>query len=77
MGGTFKRMYRKTSVGGVVTMPEPLELTISAFSAVLGAPIATGSLRYYGIYYRDALTPPCPASSNFNIGNQVAVCWIP
>jgi hypothetical protein len=77
MGGPFKRMYQKVSAGGVVSMPGGLDPTISARSATLGAPIAPGSSRYYGIYYRDGLAPPCPVSSNFNIGIQLAIYWIP
>jgi len=78
LGGSFKRLYQKNSVAGSVTMPGALDPTISARSAALGAPIAPGSSRYYGIYYRDGAIPPCPnPSSNFNIGVQAAQHWVP
>jgi len=78
MAGPFKRLYQKISVAGSVTMPAAVDPTISARSAALGAPIAPGTSRYYGIYYRDGAIPPCPnPSSNFNIGNQAAQYWVP
>jgi len=77
MAGSFKRLYQQTSVAGSVSLPGPLDSSISARSAALGDVIAPASSRYYGIYYRDGAFAGCPPSGRFNITNQLAIYWAP
>jgi len=40
--------------------------------------IAPGTHRYYGVYYRDpTVLGGCPATSTFNITQQLDVLWSP
>jgi hypothetical protein len=76
-GGTLKRLYVKNASSGTVIAPSPGDLSVSAQSAALGAPITPGSTRYYQVYYRDpnlAFCPP-PAGNSFNVGNGMRVKW--
>jgi len=74
----FKRLFIKSAIAGSVTVPAPGEASISTRSAALGAPIASGARRYYGVYYRDPiLLGGCPAPSTFNMTQQLEVLWHP
>src|SRR6185436_12517693 len=53
VGGTLKRLYVKAAVGGSISVPGPGDLSVSARSAQLNAPIAPGTDRWYAVYYRD------------------------
>ncbi len=76
--GALKRMYLKTAVAGSISAPAAGDLSVSARSAALGDPIAQGQHRYYGVYYRDPnVLGGCPASSGFNITQQLSVLWTP
>ena len=78
VAGSLKRLYVKNAVGGAVTMPGAGDPTITARAAALGDTLAGGSVRYYGIYYRDPIVlGGCAASSTFNITNQASVTWNP
>ena len=75
--GSLFRLYVKTAIGGVVSMPGAGDPTVSARSAALGDTIPSGSTRYYQVYYRDpnlAFCPP-PAGDAFNVSNAVAITW--
>src|SRR6266849_8996415 len=52
-GGSLKRLFTHSAVGGSVTVPQGADLSISARSAALGAPIPAGAARFYQMYYRD------------------------
>jgi len=78
VAGSLKRLYVKNAVGGAVTMPGAGDPTITARATALGDTLAGGSVRYYGIYYRDPIVlGACAASSTFNITNQASVTWNP
>lgn len=76
-GGALKRLYEKNAVGGVVSVPQAGDLSISARSAQLGDVIASGSTRYYYTYYRDPSTTFCatPPGNTWNVTNNLAVVW--
>jgi hypothetical protein len=76
VAGTLKRLYVKTASGGSITAPQGADLHVHARSAALGDTIAPGTHRYYGVYYRDpTVLGGCPASSTFNITQQLDVLW--
>jgi hypothetical protein len=76
--GSANRLYLKTAIAGSVTAPGAGDLSVSARSAALGSPIAPGTHRYYGVYYRDPiLLGGCPAGSGFNVTQQLDVLWHP
>jgi hypothetical protein len=76
-GGTLKRLYVKNASSGTVIAPGAGDLSVSAQSGALGAPITPGTTRYYQVYYRDAILSFCapPAGSSFNVGNGMRVKW--
>ena len=77
-GGTLKRLYVKTAVGGVVSAPVGADPTVSARSAALGDTIASFTTRYYAVYYRDpTVLGGCPAASTFNVSQAQSVFWSP
>jgi len=79
VGGTLKRLYIKTAVGGAATAPNfgAGDPSISARSAALGDPIAAGSLRFYQTYYRDpdGTFCPNPPGNNWNVSSGLSVQW--
>jgi hypothetical protein len=76
VAGTLKRLYVKHAVGGSITAPQGADLPVHARSAALGDTIAPGTHRFYGVYYRDpTVLGGCPASSTFNITQQLDVLW--
>jgi hypothetical protein len=76
VAGTLQRLYMKTASGGSITAPQGSDLHVHARSAALGDTIAPGTHRYYGVYYRDpTVLGGCPASSTFNITQQLDVLW--
>lgn len=78
VAGVLRRMYIKSAVGGSITAPTGIDPRVSVRSAALGDPIAAGTSRYYGVYYRDPIIlGGCPATAGFNITNQLAVYWVP
>jgi hypothetical protein len=76
-GGTLKRLYSKSAIGGVATAPERGEMSITSRSAALGDPIAPGTMRVYMTYYRDPGPRfcPVPAGSTFNSSGAVRIPW--
>ena len=78
VSGSLKRLYLKSAIGGSITAPGAGDPSASARSAALGSPIAPGTHRYYGVYYRDAvILGGCPATSGFNVTQQLDVLWHP
>lgn len=78
VGGNLKRLYVKHASGGAITAPSGGDLPVSARSAAMGNPILSGSLRYYGVYYRDpTVLFGCPATSTFNITQTQGILWGP
>jgi hypothetical protein len=76
--GAQQRLYAKTAVAGSISAPGVGDPSVSARSAALGAPIAQGSHRYYGVYYRDPIVlGGCPSTSTFNITQQLDILWFP
>ena len=76
-GGSLKRLYVKSAVGGVVTAPEGSDPSVSARSAALGDVIQPGSTRVYQIYYRDSnpIFCPGPPGGTFNVSSGLLVAW--
>jgi hypothetical protein len=69
-------LYVKNASAGSITAPQGTDLHEQAHSAALGDLIAPGTHRYYGVYYRDpTVLGGCPASSTFNITQQLDVLW--
>jgi hypothetical protein len=79
VGGTLKRLYSRNAVGGVITVPQGADPTISAQSAALGDVIPAGETRFYQAYYRDPDPNYCPSPTGdtWNIGNAMSVAWAP
>jgi Tol biopolymer transport system component len=76
VGGTLKRLYTKTAVGGSITAPEGGDPTVSARSAALGDAISAGQSRWYLVYYRDPIVlGGCPAASTFNATQTGQIVW--
>jgi hypothetical protein len=77
-GGHLKRLYSKTSFNGSITAPEFGDPSVHARSAQLGDTIVAGSVRYYYVYYRDAIVlGGCSPGATFNNTQSVAVTWAP
>jgi len=78
VSGSLKRMYVKTATGGAITAPQGADARVHARSAALGDAISPGTHRYYGVMYRDPIVlGGCPATSAFNITQQLDVLWSP
>ena len=76
-GGALKRLFTHAAAGGVVTIPQGADSSVSAASAAKGDIISVGSTRNYQVYYRDpsATFCPAPSGSTYNISNAIAVAW--
>jgi hypothetical protein len=69
-------LYTKTASGGSITAPSGTDLHVHARSSQLGDTITPGTHRFYGVYYGDpSVLGGCPASSTFNITQQLDVLW--
>jgi len=80
VGGTLKRLFTKTAVGGSITAPDfgVGDPTVSARSAAKGDVIQPGQSRWYLVYYRDPIVlGGCPASATFNATQTGQVTWWP
>ena len=77
MPGVIARLSTKSAVQGITQFPDATDLSITARSAALGAPIPSGAVRIYQTYYRDPSASFCPAptGSTFNITNAVSIQW--
>jgi len=76
VAGNLRRLYVKTASGGSIRAPETGDASVHERSAQLGDPIAPGSQRFYGVYYRDPLVlGGCSAISTFNVTQQLDVGW--
>jgi len=75
-GGTLKRLYTKTAVGGAITAPQVGDVPVSLQSALLGDMITPGTHRYYQVYYRDpTVLGGCAVTSTFNATQAIDVTW--
>jgi hypothetical protein len=76
VAGSLKRLYVKSASGGSIRAPSPSDPRVHARSAALGDPIAPGMHRFYGVYYRDPqVLGGCPATSTFDVTQQLDVLW--
>jgi hypothetical protein len=78
VGGTLKRLFTKTAVGGSITVPNfsAGDPTVSARSAAKADVIQPGQSRWYLVYYRDpTVLGGCPASSTFNTTQTGRIDW--
>lgn len=76
-GGTLKRLYVKSAIGGVATAPQTGDPSITTRSAAAGDPLAPGAVRYYQTYYRDPDPAFCPTppGNTFNSSNGRIITW--
>jgi len=77
-GGSLKRLYTKTAVGGDTIAPDFAagDPAISTRSAALGDVIQPGESRWYLVYYRDPIVlGGCPSGSTFNATQTGQVTW--
>ncbi len=76
-GGSLKRLYSKSAVGGEASAPGANDLSIRARSAALGDTIPAGAMRYYQTYYRDPATGFCPPPRGnlWNVTNGLSIRW--
>jgi hypothetical protein len=78
VAGSLKRLYIKSAIGGTITAPGAGDPSVSSRSTALGDVIAQGMHRFYGVYYRDPVVlGGCPATSTFNMTQQLDVLWHP
>ncbi len=78
VGGSLKRLYTKSAVGGAITAPQGGDQAVSTRSSVLGDTILGGQHRYYQVYYRDpTVLGGCSASATFNVTQAFDVTWNP
>jgi hypothetical protein len=77
VGGYLRRLFVRNAAGGVLSVPQPGDPSVSARSAQLLDSIAPGSPRYYQVYYRDPSPSFCPApqGNTFNVSNALAIVW--
>ena len=77
LGGSLKRLYVKSASSGVASAPALGDPSITARSAALGDPIASGATRYYQTYYRDPDPAFCtaPSGNTFNVTNGQSITW--
>jgi hypothetical protein len=78
-GGTLRRLYVQSAVGGSISAPAPSDASVSARSAFLGDVIPLGGTRVYQVYYRDPSASFCPgpAGNTFNSSGAVSATWGP
>jgi len=76
-GGDLNRLFTKVSVGGVSIAPQAGDLSISARSAQMGAPIPLGATLPYQVFYRDDVAGFCPSpqGASFNLSSGLLVAW--
>jgi Tol biopolymer transport system component len=79
VGGQLRRLYLRNAVGGSAMAPQGAELSISARSAALGAPLTPSSVRVYQAIYRDGDPNYCaaPFGSTINATSGLVVLWRP
>ena len=79
VGGNLKRLFTKNALAGVASAPAAGDPSLSARSAALNDPLASGAVRYLQVYYRDPVLGFCPApqGSSFNVTNGVSITWAP
>lgn len=76
--GSLKRLYVKAASGGSITAPQGGDASVSARSAALGDAIASGTHRYYLVYYRDPVVlGGCAANLTFNATQSLDLLWQP
>ncbi|MBK7645004.1 MAG: hypothetical protein IPJ19_18490 [Planctomycetes bacterium] len=76
LGGTLKRLYVHNAVGGVAVAPTGTDPSVHVRSAALGDPLASGTTRYYQVYYRDpSVLGSCSSTSTFNISQGLSEHW--
>ena len=77
VGGSLKRLYAKSAIGGAVSAPGPGDNPVGIQSALLGDPIAPGTTRSYQVYYRDPSASFCaaPSGNTWNVSNALRVYW--
>ena len=78
VGGSLKRLFTKSAVGGSITAPNfgAGDPTVSSRSAAKGNPIFAGESRWYLVFYRDPIVlGGCPATSTFNATQTGRVDW--
>jgi hypothetical protein len=76
VGGSLKRLYAQSAVGGSITVPPVGGPSVSARSAALGDVISAGTHRFYSAYYRDPIVlGGCNAFFTFNVTNAGDVLW--
>jgi Tol biopolymer transport system component len=76
--GSQKRLFVKDAIAGGITAPDfgAFDITISSRSAQLGDVISAGEMRWYFVYYRDAVVlGGCPSTSMFNATQTGQVLW--
>jgi len=79
VGGNLKRLYARDAVGGVVTLPQSGDPSMSARSAALGDALSVGATRYYQVQYRDRADWFCPSpqGNTWNVSSGLSVVWAP
>ncbi|MBK7644082.1 MAG: hypothetical protein IPJ19_13700 [Planctomycetes bacterium] len=75
VGGNLKRLYQAFAAGGSASFPPAGASSVSVRSAALGAPIASGTQRYYTVYRVMTVLGGCAATSTFNSTNAFDVSW--
>jgi len=78
--GTFHVLYKRTAVGGSITVPDFAagDMPVSQRAAGFGDHIHAGESRWYNVDYRDGAVPAgCPAGSTLNSTQTGRIVWAP
>jgi hypothetical protein len=77
VAGTIRKIASTRAIAGVAIYPRPGDPSITARSAALGDPIASGSMRYYQVMYRDRQASFCPTPSGnaWNVSSALRILW--
>jgi hypothetical protein len=78
--GTWHVLYKRSAVGGSITVPDFAagDSSLSERVAGFGDHIHAGESRYYIVDYRDAVVlGGCPAGSTLNSTQTGKIVWAP
>lgn len=78
-GGALERLYLKSALAGVATVPTLPEASVSQRSAFEGDPLSAGATLAYRVFDRDADLVFCaaPQGNSFDMSSALQMTWTP